>query len=240
MSSQTLMPQTLYLGITLVVYIVGALFIETTNSLTNIGKFSSLIIPAVFAFELLKFFIIQKCYQLPGNLSSSSGGTRSSSNTNTNTSLLNRTKDCIKSIMMLTIATLLFAFAAIILGAPSLSKYEETISLSLVLSTLTVLPLQLFIGTRYTLVVLLTNKLDLGKLVAEQYLDFLMCAAIGAVLGAWSASVVMPLDWDRSWQLYPIPNVVGAVSGHLLGCGFSIMKSILFNAKAELKKKSIL
>lgn len=232
------MPQTVYFAVTLLVYLIGALFIQSTNSLTNIGKFSSLTFPAVAAFELLKFVIIQRCYQLPGNLSTTVGGGSKSSNANS--SLLNRIKDCIKSVVMLTLATFVFAFAAIILGAPLFSSYEETISLSLVLSTLTVLPLQLFIGTRYTLIVMLTNKLELGKLVAEQYLDFLQCAAIGAVLGAWTGSVVMPLDWDRPWQKYPIPNVVGAVAGHLLGCAFSIMKSVLFNAKAELKKKSLL
>lgn len=236
MSSQTLMPQTLYFAITLLVYILGALFIQTTNSIVNLGKLSSLIFPAVAAFELIKFVVIEKCYELPGNLSAAG----SSKSSNANSTLINRIKDCIKSIAMLIITTVVFAFAAIILGAPLFSNYEETISLSLILSSLTVLPLQLFIGTRHTIIVMLINKLELGKLVAEQYLDFLQFAAIGTILGAWTASVVMPLDWDRPWQAYPIPNVVGAVGGHLLGCGFSIMKSVLFNAKAELKKKSLL
>jgi phosphatidylinositol glycan class F len=31
-------------------------------------------------------------------------------------------------------------------------------------------------------------------------------------VGAW----VIPLDWDRPWQLWPIPCVLGAVGGYAL------------------------
>lgn len=231
-TSQPLMPQTVYFTITFAIYSLGALIIQSTNSITSLGKLSSFIFPSVVVFELFKFFVIQKSYQLPGNLTSSV--------TNKTSTITNRIKDFIKSIFVFVLATLTFAFVSIILGASVLKNYEETLSLSLVLASLTILPLQMFLGTRYTMIVLLTNKIELGKLIAEQYLDFLITAAIGAILGAWAASVVMPLDWDRPWQVYPIPNVVGAFGGHLLGCAFSIMKSVLFNAKAELKKKSLL
>uniref|UniRef100_A0A336LA42 CSON006843 protein n=1 Tax=Culicoides sonorensis TaxID=179676 RepID=A0A336LA42_CULSO len=239
MSTHSLMPQTVYFTFTLLTYVIGGLFIQTTNSLVNLGKLSSLVFPVIALLEISKYIIIQKWYQLPGNNLTSAFHNKSS-NVNTNITLVNRIKDFIKSVLLLLVAGVIFAFIAIILGAPLFNNYEETISLSLVLTVLTVLPLQLFLGSRYTIISMLINKLELGKLVAEEYLSFLQHAGIGAVLGAWTASVVMPLDWERPWQVYPIPNIVGAVGGHLLGCTFSIMQSVLLGATAELKKKSLL
>ncbi|KAL1676634.1 hypothetical protein EV122DRAFT_215959 [Schizophyllum commune] len=38
----------------------------------------------------------------------------------------------------------------------------------------------------------------------------------GAVLGAWLGSIALALDWDRSWQAYPLPPAYGAVVGYVL------------------------
>ena len=35
----------------------------------------------------------------------------------------------------------------------------------------------------------------------------------GASLGAWCGAMVIPLDWDRPWQKWPVPCVAGAVAG---------------------------
>lgn len=40
------------------------------------------------------------------------------------------------------------------------------------------------------------------------------------VIGAWASCVVIPLDWDRDWQAWPIPVVVGAYIGGFLGYSF--------------------
>ena len=39
----------------------------------------------------------------------------------------------------------------------------------------------------------------------------------GASLGAWCGAMVIPLDWDRPWQKWPVPCVAGAVAGFGLG-----------------------
>lgn len=41
--------------------------------------------------------------------------------------------------------------------------------------------------------------------------------ALGAIWGAWIGALVIPLDWDRPWQAYPNPCVVGACVGHSAG-----------------------
>ncbi|TRM65299.1 hypothetical protein BD626DRAFT_567221 [Schizophyllum amplum] len=38
----------------------------------------------------------------------------------------------------------------------------------------------------------------------------------GALVGAWLASITLALDWDRSWQAYPLPPAYGAVAGYVL------------------------
>ena len=37
--------------------------------------------------------------------------------------------------------------------------------------------------------------------------------ALGALIGAWLGVLPIPLDWDRPWQAWPIPCVVGAIVG---------------------------
>lgn len=37
------------------------------------------------------------------------------------------------------------------------------------------------------------------------------------VVGAWISCIVIPLDWDRHWQTWPIPVVVGGYLGALVG-----------------------
>ena len=38
-------------------------------------------------------------------------------------------------------------------------------------------------------------------------------AALGAVAGAWMASVLVLMDWGDDWLTYPTPAVLGAVAG---------------------------
>lgn len=52
---------------------------------------------------------------------------------------------------------------------------------------------------------------------------------IGGMLGSWAACVVIPLDWNRPWQYWPIPNSVGTIAGSILGViiGFLFLCPIL-------------
>ncbi|EDO18874.1 hypothetical protein Kpol_1023p43 [Vanderwaltozyma polyspora DSM 70294] len=41
------------------------------------------------------------------------------------------------------------------------------------------------------------------------------------VLGGWISCVVIPLDWDREWQAWPIPVIVGSYLGAFVGYSIS-------------------
>jgi hypothetical protein len=44
------------------------------------------------------------------------------------------------------------------------------------------------------------------------------------MLGAWFGAFVIPLDWDRYWQRWPTPCVIGSTIGFLLGLSFNWAK----------------
>ena len=57
----------------------------------------------------------------------------------------------------------------------------------------------------------------------------LYSSMIGGMLGCWAACVVIPLDWNRPWQYWPIPNSVGTMVGSILGVivGFLFLCPVL-------------
>ncbi|EPZ31186.1 hypothetical protein O9G_001098 [Rozella allomycis CSF55] len=54
----------------------------------------------------------------------------------------------------------------------------------------------------------------------------------GAILGAWSSAIVVPLDWERDWQVWPIPALIGASMGHTIG-------TLIFTCATKWKWKSV-
>jgi hypothetical protein len=59
----------------------------------------------------------------------------------------------------------------------------------------------------------------------------------GASLGAWCGAMVIPLDWDRPWQKWPIPCVAGAVVGFGVG-GVAAVACVFFFAASPTPRVS--
>ncbi|KAG8073296.1 hypothetical protein GUJ93_ZPchr0006g42976 [Zizania palustris] len=54
--------------------------------------------------------------------------------------------------------------------------------------------------------------------------DYMISApAHGAVIGAWLGAWPMPLDWERTWQEWPICVTYGSVAGYLIGMAISLL-----------------
>ena len=45
----------------------------------------------------------------------------------------------------------------------------------------------------------------------------------GCVIGAWTGALVIPLDWDRWWQEWPVSCVLGALFGSLASLLYSLV-----------------
>mmetsp|Transcript_8961 Transcript_8961/g.12172 ORF Transcript_8961/g.12172 Transcript_8961/m.12172 type:complete len:213 (-) Transcript_8961:73-711(-) len=55
----------------------------------------------------------------------------------------------------------------------------------------------------------------------------------GAMVGAWVGAWTIPLDWDRPWQIWPIPCALGAVGGYGIGLLAACLACGMYNSKKE-------
>ncbi|OQR92057.1 hypothetical protein ACHHYP_04089 [Achlya hypogyna] len=102
----------------------------------------------------------------------------------------------------------------IFFGAPVLDLFQRTLLLATYLAFMAVLPL--------------TSAL--GLVHAHEYVETILhqrwrnhgerqgtCTFVGTLLGAYIGALLLPLDWDRPWQQWPLPCVYGAVYGQIAG-----------------------
>lgn len=115
----------------------------------------------------------------------------------------------------------------ILLTAPALENYEETFTLSALLTGLTLFPISIFVGVSGAVSLLFTDSFELNNAVSQAYLKLLKRNAFLVIFGAFVGSAVFPLDWDRPWQIYPIPNVVGAITAQMVGCFYCFLETMV-------------
>ncbi|KAG5519595.1 hypothetical protein PMAC_001750 [Pneumocystis sp. 'macacae'] len=141
-------------------------------------------------------------------------------------------KNIFTAIFCFAFGCLLVHTFIIFYGAPVLDYIWETALCALHLTTLGILPLICIFGMdteKYAQ--LLSFELDLQtfqnlKLTIGFYSTF---------IGAWLGAIPIPLDWDRIWQKWPIPIVVGGYVGY----ASSIIVLLFIYLKNAFKWKSI-
>lgn len=213
--SATLVSQTqsnvwiIHSSITIATLVLCCLYLLIFDGLLEIGNlWKSPTIPILIASELCKWIVNVKCFKLAGRPKHiPSAHQRRESHS------IDRVKNILNIIGTLVAFFCLYAFACIIFGAAIIDHLSGTISLSIVLVTLTVLPLVLYLGGRSTWELLFCDQFELTSKTQVAYLEYVQNNAMVCLFGAWIASIVAPLDWDRDWQNFPIPNVCGAIMG---------------------------
>lgn len=196
----------LHSSITIATLLVCSLYLFIFDGLIEIGNlWKSPTIPLLIASELSKWFVNVKCFKLVGRPKHiPSAYQRRESNS------IDHIKNVFGIIVTLVAFFFVYAFACIIFGAAIIEHLLGTISLSIVLVTLTVLPLVLYLGGKATWELLFCDQFELTSKTQVAYLEYVQNNALVCLFGAWVASIVAPLDWDRDWQNYPTPNVCGA------------------------------
>lgn len=112
-------------------------------------------------------------------------------------------------------AVLAFGFLAIIFGANIISNHEQTLIFSSLLAILTVLPACIHFNAQAAISLLTSGQysnsfpLNQQKMILQKF----YCT----MLGAWFGAFVIPLDWGRDWQAWPVPCCVGALVGTSVG-----------------------
>lgn len=214
------------------------IYIYYSDKLYDVGKFwSSNLIVSYVMFEVLKQIALKRLYKndfthfCRDQVKSKKNPANAKS----------KIKESIKFGGMLLASTFIYAFICIILGAPALSQYEETLTLASLLTILTVLPFTCFLGTNSTVSLLFSDKFESSSpnILNNLFVEILKYNTVGVILGSWGASIAAPLDWDREWQEYPIPNILGALGGYLLGNVSAILVIILGITRKKFDKKNL-
>lgn len=126
--------------------------------------------------------------------------------------ILKQTKfvELVRCIAILVMCTFCMCVICIFYGAPFLDSHEETLMFSLLIVILTVFPMCLHSGANTVL------QLVNGVVPNDIFNKILFRNIQLTLLGAWLGAFVIPLDWDRDWQVWPIPCSSGALCGHLV------------------------
>lgn len=124
------------------------------------------------------------------------------------TSTKNRMKESMKSFLLIIVMTVIYFTIAVLFGAQVFTKHEETFMLSILLCVLTVFPACLHMEASSVV------SLVFGQKPSNDILSTLILRNIQLTLfGTWLGAFVIPLDWDRAWQEWPIPCSSGALLG---------------------------
>ncbi|XP_067646932.1 uncharacterized protein PIG-F [Eurosta solidaginis] len=220
--------QLFHVSISLATVLVCMTYMQFQRNWANVGNlWNSLILPIVSIGELLKVILARYYTQTMDN-----SGQRQRKPSQKFT-----LKELAGGLFLQCLCTLLYAFICIILGAPVLQNYEQTFVLSLLLTLQTTSPTIFLLGGSGALQLCFCEKPDTITKSEDTAIGLFKYNALGAILGAWAGSVVAPLDWDRDWQAYPIPNVVGALIGCALGNIYACSRILYATAKVYLNRK---
>lgn len=205
------------------------------DGLLNSGKLNSPTLVIIVSNELTRWFINKFVF----NLDASSKDCALAGNVRLNpkkSSFLKNVKNACKLSGLLSTFTVFYALVCILLGASYQNRYEETLVLSALLTSFTILPICLFLGPSKTLQYLFYDTFELNSRTDVTHLELLQYNALGTLIGAWSGSVVAPLDWDREWQAYPIPNMVGGLIGFTIANTHTMLSMLVDWTKRSMDR----
>lgn len=200
-----------YCGSTCLYFPLLTILILCTDLMFKTGKFSFLPYLGLIALsEYIKSIFINYYIREPEKL------------TGRNTAKLSGTgirkwfsekklKDGSKVLVLLGLVTVGYFAIAILFGAELFSKYEETLMLSLMLVLLTALPPCLYLGPNFALGAILGDEPSSLNPLSPIFQHVVRIT----LLGVWLGAFVIPLDWDRPWQEWPVPCCVGALMGYV-------------------------
>lgn len=194
--------------------LLSALFF--TNYVYSIGKYSFYpVIGVIVVAEYTKFLLGTF------HFSKVKGGRYDAFSLTKRNHVKNKIYEIFKSSIIIFVMLMVFFVLVILFGAQVQSQYEETIMLCTLLCSLTIFPACLHLGSSSVLSVLFGIRVSRDALY-----DLLLCGLRYTLLGTWVGSFVIPLDWDRPWQVWPIPCASGAMFGFMFG-NFIMFLSLL-------------
>lgn len=128
----------------------------------------------------------------------------------------------------------MFHFFAVLYGAALTEKMEETYLFSLLMSSLSVLPIVLLSEEKWWNILQIPNFLSyLDSTTISQVKLISLLAIIGAICGSFT----LALDWNRAWKVWPVPCCIGGVAGYTAGLTLFTVVASLEYLKSMFGKK---
>ncbi|KAF9959865.1 hypothetical protein BGZ72_008639 [Mortierella alpina] len=124
---------------------------------------------------------------------------------------------------------------AILFGAGIVHQAKETSQLAAYLSLLTFYPASFVLGTD----VASWFRIFIHSSPRTYTEAALYCQGMMAIFGAWLGSIVIPLDWDRPWQAWPVPCVLGAFLFYCIGTLVGFVVGVVMRQRAARKEFGI-
>ncbi|XP_038075346.1 phosphatidylinositol-glycan biosynthesis class F protein-like [Patiria miniata] len=140
----------------------------------------------------------------------------------------------LKCALWFTLSCLVLHIVIVLFGAAVQEVVEETSILAVLLSTLSTLPCLCVLGTNSEV----WNRFTAQRRPQPGLETCVQYAALASLLGAWMGAFTIPLDWDRPWQVWPIPCAIGALLGHTAGVFAGLIHLISLSAKQHMKGKN--
>ncbi|KAF8944374.1 hypothetical protein BGZ47_004343 [Haplosporangium gracile] len=132
------------------------------------------------------------------------------------------------SIAIGAVGTLICHIFAVLFGAGIFNQAKETSQLAVYLSLLTFYPASFVLGTDLKSWLRIFVHNSPGTYTEAAF----YCQGMMAIFGAWLGSIVIPLDWDRPWQAWPVPCVLGAFLFYCIGTVVGLVISIVMRQRA--------
>ncbi|KAI8989070.1 GPI biosynthesis protein family Pig-F-domain-containing protein [Trametes punicea] len=140
-----------------------------------------------------------------------------------------------RAISMTLAASIAFHVVTVLFGAPISSHPLHTFLMNLLLAILAVLPPAYVLGLPSTgsdspsLVSRLTWIRLFAELSPRTPIErALVYPAAGAAMGCWVGAIPIGLDWERSWQAWPLTPAFGAMGGYIVGSLIALVTSATF------------
>lgn len=134
-------------------------------------------------------------------------------------------------LVILIAGWILTGYIVICFGAPLLNEQIKTACFVTELCILSIWPIILIEGPNLDKIKGVLRGEDLDSLSNLLYKN-----AFGAIFGAWLGAIPIPLDWDRSWQIWPLTCVIGCYFGAFLGQIVTLYEI----QKVQKKRKTII
>ncbi|XP_012260408.1 phosphatidylinositol-glycan biosynthesis class F protein [Athalia rosae] len=202
------------------IYFPGILILLKFNdNLYNVGtyKFIPILVILMFAEVTKLSFSLLQTDSLPlGKIDTKSAPTR------VKRTFGKRLKGILKFLISFVITAFVYYIIVILFGCPLLTHHEETIMLTTTLTSLTLIPASLHLGIDESVALLTGAPLQTSNVIVEAVQRNIKAT----LLGTWIGATVIPLDWNKPWQTWPIPCIIGALLGYMVAHFMTLVKML--------------